>query len=185
MSLWVLSIIRCSIFTLLSDVGHITHTCTQQHSHSSVSPSIQHAIPSSGNSYFACIVVATQGATWCLYRCCCFLRNYLAASVVPFVEPGLWCHCWVIRGARWQSTSRLEQPHKQDRRHTLTQNLRQLETLTLPVSSLLHKEPLDACTVVAAFCATIWRPRSYPSSNQGSDATVGSLGELGDSPHRG
>jgi len=28
--LWVLLLIRCSTFTLLSDVGHITHTCTQQ-----------------------------------------------------------------------------------------------------------------------------------------------------------
>jgi len=30
MGLWVLLIIRCSTFTVLSDVGHITHTCTQQ-----------------------------------------------------------------------------------------------------------------------------------------------------------
>jgi len=30
MSLWVLLLIRCSTFTLLSDVRHITHTCTQQ-----------------------------------------------------------------------------------------------------------------------------------------------------------
>jgi len=28
MSLWVLLLIRCSTFTLLSDVGHITHSCT-------------------------------------------------------------------------------------------------------------------------------------------------------------
>ncbi|RHN51286.1 putative F-box domain-containing protein [Medicago truncatula] len=27
MSLWVLLFIRCSTFTILSDVGHITHTC--------------------------------------------------------------------------------------------------------------------------------------------------------------
>jgi len=50
MSLWVLLIIRFSTFTFLSDVGHITHTCTQ-HSPSSVSPSIHHAPPSSGSSY--------------------------------------------------------------------------------------------------------------------------------------
>jgi len=31
MSLWVLLIIRCSTFTVLSDVGHITHTCTQHY----------------------------------------------------------------------------------------------------------------------------------------------------------
>jgi len=30
MGLWVLLLIRCSTFTFLSDVGHITHTCTQQ-----------------------------------------------------------------------------------------------------------------------------------------------------------
>jgi len=28
---WILILIMCSTFTLLSDVGHITHTCTQQH----------------------------------------------------------------------------------------------------------------------------------------------------------
>jgi len=58
MGLWVLLLIKCSTFTLLPDVGHITHTCTQQHSLSSVSPSIHHALLSSGSSYFACIVVA-------------------------------------------------------------------------------------------------------------------------------
>jgi len=31
MSLWVLSLIKCLTSTLLSDVGHITHTCTQQY----------------------------------------------------------------------------------------------------------------------------------------------------------
>jgi len=30
MGLWVLLVIRCSTFTFLSDVGHITHTSTQQ-----------------------------------------------------------------------------------------------------------------------------------------------------------
>jgi len=51
MSLWILFLIRCSTFTFLSDVGHITHTCTQ-HSPSSVSPSIHHAPPSSGSYYY-------------------------------------------------------------------------------------------------------------------------------------
>ena len=50
MGLWVILLIRCSTFTFLSDVGHITHTCTQ-HSPSSVSPSIHHDLPSSGISY--------------------------------------------------------------------------------------------------------------------------------------
>jgi len=53
MGLWVLLLIRCSTFAFLSDVGHITHTCTQ-HSLSSVSPSIQHAPPSRA---LACIAV--------------------------------------------------------------------------------------------------------------------------------
>jgi len=48
--LWVLLLIRCSTFTLLFAVEHITHTCTQ-HSPSSVSPSIHHAPPSSGSIY--------------------------------------------------------------------------------------------------------------------------------------
>jgi len=30
MSLWDLSLIKCSTTTFLTDVGHITHTCTQQ-----------------------------------------------------------------------------------------------------------------------------------------------------------
>jgi len=45
MGLWVLILIWCSTITLLSDVGRITHTCTQQHFPSSVSPSIHHATP--------------------------------------------------------------------------------------------------------------------------------------------
>jgi len=28
-----------------------------------------------------------------LYCHCCFLRNWPAASIVPFVKPGLWYHC--------------------------------------------------------------------------------------------
>jgi len=53
-----------------------------------------------------------------------FCANGLAASVVLFVEPGIWYHCWVTEGARGSSTSRLEQPHKQERHHTLIQNLK-------------------------------------------------------------
>jgi len=73
MSLWVFLLIRCSTFTLLSDVGHISHTCTQQHSPSSVSPSIHHA-PFKGKLLLACIAVAGFSATDRL------------ASVVLFVE---------------------------------------------------------------------------------------------------
>jgi len=76
---WVLLLIRCSTFTLLSDVGNITHTCTQ-HFPSSVSLSIHHA---------------PAEALTCMYRRCCFMRNGSTSSVVPFVEGGLWYHCWV------------------------------------------------------------------------------------------
>ena len=98
MSLWILLLIRCSTFTLLFDVRHITHTCTQ-HSPSSVSPSIHHAPPQAE-------------ALTCLYRRCWFLRNgptctavaaFCAngptASVVPFVERGSDTIVGSLRGA--------------------------------------------------------------------------------------
>jgi len=77
MGLWVLLFIRCSTFTLLSDVRHITHTCTQQHSPSSVSPFIQHAPPSSGSFYLlvSSLLVSPQTDRHYLYRRCCFLRK--------------------------------------------------------------------------------------------------------------
>jgi len=102
MGLWVLLLIRYSTFTFLSDVGHITHICIQ-HSPSSVSPSIHRH---------------------CLYRRCCFLRNGPTASVLPFVKGGLWYHCWITGELGGPSISRLEQPHKWERHHTLTQNLK-------------------------------------------------------------
>jgi len=76
MGLWVLLLLRCSTFTVLSDVGHITHTCTQ-HSHSSVSPSLYRAPPSSGSSYLLVLplVVSPQTDRHCLHRCCRFLRK--------------------------------------------------------------------------------------------------------------
>jgi len=73
MGLWVLLLIRCSAFTFLSDVGHITHTCTQ-HSPSSVSPSIHHAPPQAE-------------ALTCLYRRCWFLHN----------RPTLYRRCCFLR----------------------------------------------------------------------------------------
>jgi len=57
MGLWVLLLIRCSTFTLLSDVGHITHLYTTtlplkcEFINSSYSPF-------KGSSYLLCIVVA-------------------------------------------------------------------------------------------------------------------------------
>ena len=63
MGLWVLLLIRRSTFTFLSDVGHITHTCTQ-HSTSSVSSSIH-----------LFIMLPLQGEVLtCLYRRCWILR---------------------------------------------------------------------------------------------------------------
>jgi hypothetical protein len=115
MDLWVLLLIRCSTFTLLSDVGHITHTCTQQHSPSSVSPSIHHARVSSfmhKEPLAACTVVAAFCATTgCLG--CTLCRT---GALIPLLGH------WGSSGG--PSTSRLGQPHKQERHHTLTQNLK-------------------------------------------------------------
>ncbi|KEH26126.1 hypothetical protein MTR_6g045177 [Medicago truncatula] len=78
MGLWVLLLIRCSTFTLLSDVEHITHTCTQQHSPSSVSPSIHHAPLQAEALTFLhrrCWFLRKQTDT-ALYRRCCFLHKW-------------------------------------------------------------------------------------------------------------
>jgi len=86
MCVWVLLLIRCSAFTFLSDVGHITHTCTQ-HSPLSVSPSNSSSSPFKRKLLLACIAVAGFSAT---NRHCTvvatFCANGLVASVVPFVE---------------------------------------------------------------------------------------------------
>jgi len=86
MCLWVLLLIRCSAFTFLSNVGHITHTCTQ-HSPLSVSPSNSSSSPFKRKLLLACIAVVGFSAT---NRHCTvvatFCANGLVASVVPFVE---------------------------------------------------------------------------------------------------
>jgi len=129
MGLWALLLIRCSTITLLSDVGHITHTCTQQHSPSSVSPSIHHAPPSSGSSYLLCIVVAgfsANGPTLhCLYRRCCFLRKRVGCLGLTLRQTGALIPLLGYEGSSGgPTTSRLDQPHKQERRHPLTLNLK-------------------------------------------------------------
>ena len=108
MGLWVY---ETSTSTFLSDVGHITHTCTQ-HSPSSVSPSIHHAPPFKGKLLLACIVVADFSATDRLPRSYPSSNRSYDTIVGSWGEPG------------GQSTSRLEQPHKWERHHTLTQNLK-------------------------------------------------------------
>ena len=79
-SLWILLLIRCSTvifltsfkknktFIFLSDVGHITHTCTQ-HSPSSVNPFIHHASPEGESSYLlvSSLLISPQ-RTGCLGR---------------------------------------------------------------------------------------------------------------------
>ncbi|KEH15609.1 hypothetical protein MTR_0734s0020 [Medicago truncatula] len=77
MGLWVLLLIRCSTFTILSDVRHITHTCTQQHSPSSVSPSIHLAPPQAEalTLHVSPLLVSLQTDRHCLHRRCCFLRK--------------------------------------------------------------------------------------------------------------
>ena len=82
----------------------------------------------------------------CLYRRCWFLckrtnttcitvaafcANGLAASVVPFVERGSDTTVGSWRELGGPSTSRLEQPHKQERHHTLTQNLKAMNLWVL------------------------------------------------------
>ena len=124
--LWILLLIRCSTFTFLSDVGHITHTCTQQHSPSSVSPSIHHAPPQAK-------------AVTCMYRHCWFLRKRADTLVPPLLlsaqtdrlprsypssNRGSDTTVGSLGELGGPATSRLEQPHKQERRHTLTQNLK-------------------------------------------------------------
>jgi len=97
MSLWVLLLITCLTFTLLSDVGHITHTCTQ-------------TLPlkcESITAFFTCLYHrCCTRVTYCLYFRRCFLDNWPAASVAPFVEPGLWYHCWVIEGSSMDRSHR-------------------------------------------------------------------------------
>ncbi|RHN58637.1 hypothetical protein MtrunA17_Chr4g0004501 [Medicago truncatula] len=104
--LWVLLLIKCLTFTLLSNVGHITHTCTQQHSASSVSPSL----------YREPLVVCTVVAAFCAtdQR----PRSYRSSNRGSDTTVGS------LGELRRPSTSRLEQPHKQERHHTLTQNLK-------------------------------------------------------------
>jgi len=74
---------------------------------------------------FACTVVAAFSAT---DRHCtavaAFCANGLAASVVPFVERGSDTTVGSRGSLGGPTTSRLEQLHKQERRHTLTQNLK-------------------------------------------------------------
>jgi len=116
---------------------------------SNVSPSIHHAPPSSGSSYLLVslllvspqrtdtappLLVSPNGLVASVVP---FVKpgsdtdtappllvspNGPAASVVPFVEPGsdTTVGSWGELGGA--STSRLEQPHKQERRHALTQN---------------------------------------------------------------
>jgi len=112
-------------------VGHITHTYTQQHSPSSVSPSILHA-PLKLKLLLACIVVTGFSATdrHCI-AIAAFCANGSAASVVPFIEGGSdttvgsWEKIW---GATHIEARQL---HKQERRHTLTQNLKAMSLWVL------------------------------------------------------
>jgi len=125
MGLWVLLLIRCLTFTLLSDVGHITHTCRQQHPPSSVSPSIHHA-PLQAEAltclYRRCWFLRNRPT---LYRRCCFLRKRTSCLGRTLCRTGLWYHCLVTEGEPGgPTTTWLEQPHKQERRHTLNQNLK-------------------------------------------------------------
>ncbi len=111
-------------------MGHITHTCTKQHSPLSVSPSIHHALPSNESSYFTCIVVvgfSANGPTLLVPP----LLLSTQTDRLPRSHP---LGHWGEPGG--PSTSRLEQPHKQERHHTLTQNLKAMGPLTYKVFNL-------------------------------------------------
>ncbi|AES67213.1 hypothetical protein MTR_2g088110 [Medicago truncatula] len=86
------------------------------------------------------------------------------------------------------STSRLEQSHKQEKHHTLTQNLKEMglwvlllircSTFTI-LSDVGHITHTCKPTLPLKCESIDRRPQSHPSSNRGSDTTVGSQGELG------
>jgi len=99
MGLWILLLIKCSTFTFLSDVGHITHTCTQ------------HSPPQVWVHHFIVLPLQAEALT-CLYRCCWFLRNgptlyrccgFLHKRIGCLDRTlrwmGLWYHCWVTGGS--------------------------------------------------------------------------------------
>jgi len=137
MSLWVILLIRCLTFTFLSDVGHITHTCTQ-HSPSSVSPSNKQHSPQVWVHQFIMLPLQVEALT-CLYRRCWFLRKQTdtaCTAVAVFCAMDRLSRSYpssnrssdtivVSWEERWRPpTSRLGQPHKRDWHHTLTQNLK-------------------------------------------------------------
>jgi len=124
MSLWVLLLIRYSTFTLLSDVRHITHTCTQQHSPSSVIPSLYRAPPRAEAFYLLVLPLLHKEPL----AACTVVVASCAADRRPRSHPssnrGSDTTVGSLGELEGPSTSRLEQPHKQERHHTLTQNLK-------------------------------------------------------------
>ncbi|KEH36762.1 hypothetical protein MTR_2g022150 [Medicago truncatula] len=112
--LWVLLLIRCSTFTFLSDVGHITHTCTPTlplkcESIYSSCP------PSSGSSLLACIVVVGFSVNR-PDTACTVVAAFCATDRLPQSYPSSNLGFDTSVGSRGEIrgpfTSRLEQPHK-------------------------------------------------------------------------
>ena len=89
MSLWVILVIRCSTFTFLSDVRHITHTCTQQHS-----PFKRKLL-----LLVSSLLISPQTDRHYLYCRCYFLRKQTGCLGRTLRRTGLGYHCWVMRGA--------------------------------------------------------------------------------------
>ncbi|KEH23708.1 transmembrane protein, putative [Medicago truncatula] len=124
MSLWVLLLIRCSTFTILSNVGHITHTCkpTLPLKRESITLTCS---PRAEAFYFVCIAVAA----------CTVVAAFYATDRRPRSHPSSNRGSDTTVGSRGErggpSTSRLEQPHKQKRHHTLTQNLKAMDLWVL------------------------------------------------------
>jgi len=106
---WVLQLIRCSTFTFLFDVGHITHTCTQ-HSPSSVIPSIRHASLSSRSSYFLvlrqCVLLLIRCSTFTFLFDVGHITHTCTQHSPSSVSPSI-CHASLSSGSSYFLVSSL------------------------------------------------------------------------------
>ena len=104
-------------FIFLSDVGHITHSCTKHPPHphppTNVSPSIQFVVPSSSESSYLLVssLLLSPQRIGCLGHTLRWTR-----ALIPLL--GHWGE------PRGPPTSSPKQLHKWERRHTLTQNFK-------------------------------------------------------------
>jgi len=101
-NLWILLHIKCSTSNFLSNIGHISHTCTQQspsqvwvHQFNMFTPQAEAL---SFRYTYTCTALphSTEPAAWTLF---CHEDFRQKEPVEPFVEPRLWYYSWVTRGA--------------------------------------------------------------------------------------